>query len=175
MRFEEYADQRRHALFRFAVVLYGDPVLADDIVADVLSTAFERWHQVDAADNVHAYVRRMVVNEYLGWRRRAIRTRARSDIADLLAPVADHADAHAEHAALAAELDKLPRKQRAALVLRYYEGLSFGQIGNLLGSGENAVRSNISRALRRLRVELTASEAETPSLTPMDCDLGDRR
>jgi len=45
-------------------------------------------------------------------------------------------------------------KQRAALVLRYYEGLTFAEIAEVLGTGENAVRSNISRALRRLRVQM---------------------
>ncbi len=54
VRFEEYVDEARHRLFRFAVVLCGDPVLAEDIVTDVLGRAFERWHLVGAADNVHA-------------------------------------------------------------------------------------------------------------------------
>lgn len=71
MEFQEYVRQRRLALFRFAVVLTGDTVLADDVVTDVLRVAYEKWTQVSAATNVHAYVRRMVVNEYLGWRREA--------------------------------------------------------------------------------------------------------
>jgi DNA-directed RNA polymerase specialized sigma24 family protein len=67
-------EQRRQSLFRSAVVLCGDPVLGEDILADVLGRAYERWNQVSAADNVHAYVRRMIVNEYLEWwRRRAPR------------------------------------------------------------------------------------------------------
>ncbi len=154
MKFEEYVAQRRQALFRFAVVLSGDPVLADDVVADTLGRAFERWPQVAAADNVHAYVRRMVVNEYLSWRRRAARTAVRDDVGDLVEPTADPADAHAVHQQLVGELARLPAKQRAAVVLRYYEGLPFAEIAALLGSGENAVRSNISRALTTLRIHL---------------------
>lgn len=152
--FEQYVAQRRPALFRFAVVLCGDPVLADDVVSDTLGRAYERWAQVGAADHVHAYLRRMVLNEYLSLRRRAARTAVRDDVGDLLPPVADPADAHAARHELVAELRRLPAKQRAAVVLRYYEGLPFAEIAQLLGSGENAVRSNVSRGLAALRVQL---------------------
>jgi RNA polymerase sigma-70 factor (sigma-E family) len=151
----QYVTERRPALFRFAVVLTGDPVLADEIVSDALAKAFEQWTRVSAAENLHAYVRRMVLNEYLGWRRRTARLSVRPDIADLVAPVADHADAHAEQQRLVAELRLLPPKQRAAIVLRFYEGLPYREIADLLGSGENAVRSNVFRALATLRIQLT--------------------
>jgi RNA polymerase sigma-70 factor (sigma-E family) len=157
--FEEYATGRRRALFRFAVVLCGNPVLAEDLVADVLGRVFERWAQVSAADNIHAYVRRMVVNEFLGWRRRSGRTSAHADLDDVAVPVADHADGRADRLALISELGKLPRQQRAALVLRYYEGLSYAEIAATLGSGENAARSNVSRALATLRIEMTDEPA----------------
>ncbi|HEY3736424.1 MAG TPA: SigE family RNA polymerase sigma factor [Jatrophihabitans sp.] len=157
MEFEEYVRARRAALFRFGVVLTGDPVLADEIVTDVLGVAFERWAQVSAAENVHAYVRKMVVNEYLSWRRRRARTSVVSDLDALLAPVSDGAAAYADQQQLVSELRGLPAKQRAAIVLRYFEGLSDAEIAGVLGSGENAVRSNISRGLARLRIQLTES------------------
>jgi RNA polymerase sigma-70 factor (sigma-E family) len=159
VRFEEYVAQRRRGLCRFAGVLSGDAGLADEIVADVLGVAYERWERIGQLDNPHAYVRRMIVNEYLGWRRRALRTAVRSDVGDLIAPAGDHAETHAVHSQLVDELRRLPAKQRAALVLRYYEGLPFDEIARLLGSGENAVRSNVSRALKKLRIEL-APDAE---------------
>ncbi len=160
MEFEDYVRARRSALFRFAVVLTADPVLADDLVGDVLGTAFERWAQVSAADNVHAYVRRMVLNEFLSWRRRRARTVPWVDLTQFADPTTDHGDTHAEQQALLAELSLLPAKQRAALVLRYYEGMSFADIAELLGSGENAVRSNVSRALARLRITMTDPTAD---------------
>ncbi|MGN6609163.1 MAG: SigE family RNA polymerase sigma factor [Jatrophihabitans sp.] len=166
MDFEAYVSERRRALYRFAVVLTGDPVLADDVLADTLTNAYERWTQVSSAGNVHAYVRRMLVNEYLGWRRRSARISLRDDVGDLGSPTPDHADGHAVAADLVAELRRLPPKQRAAIVLRYYEGLSFAEIAGLLGGGENAVRSNISRGLQRLRVQLVdpdLSPTEAPS------------
>ena len=155
MEFEDYVAQRRKALCRFAGVLCGDPRLADELVADTLGNAFERWDKVSRTDNLHAYVRRMLLNEYLSWRRRAARMAVRPDVTDLVAPVADHADAHAEQQQLLVELRLLPDKQRAAVVLRYYEGLSYAEIADLLGGSEITARSNVSRALRRLRVQLT--------------------
>lgn len=169
MDFDHYVAERRHALFRFAVVLTGDPILADDVVADALVSAYENWARVSNADNVHAYVRKIVLNEYLSWRRLAARTAVRSDVADLLEPEADHAEQHAVHHQLVVEMRRLPPKQRAALVLRYYEGLSFAEIAAALGSGENAVRSNVSRALQRLRVQF-AEEADD-SISFLDSTL----
>jgi RNA polymerase sigma-70 factor (sigma-E family) len=163
----EYVADRRQALFRFAVVLTGDPALADDVVAEALARPVEQWARVGAADNVHAYMRKMVLNEYLGWRRRTARIVVRADVGDLLTPTADHADAHADHQQLADELRRLPAKQRAAIVLRYYEGLPYAEIAELLGSGENAVRSNISRGLKRLRVELSEADDARPAPIPI--------
>ena len=162
----EYVAARRPALFRFAVVLTGDPVLAEDVLADALAQATERWPQVRAADNVHAYVRRMVLNEYLGWRRRAARLAVRDDVGDLLAPTADPAEAHAEHAALVAELRRLTAKQRAAVVLRFYEGLAYTDVARLLGCRESAARSIVHRALAALRVQLT-EEPQRPDIPPI--------
>ena len=157
MEFEDYVRTRRRALYRFAVVLSGDPVLAEDLVADSLARAFERWPQVSRADNIHAYVRRMLVNQFLSWRRRGARVATLADLESLLAPVADHAPDTADALALIAELSALPRQQRAALVLRYYEGMSYAEIAQTLGSGENAARSNVSRALASLRIQLNES------------------
>ncbi|HZE49814.1 MAG TPA: SigE family RNA polymerase sigma factor [Jatrophihabitantaceae bacterium] len=153
MRFETYVEQRRQSLFRFAVVLCGEPVLAEDIVTDVLGRAYEQWDRVGAADNVHAYVRRMIVNEYIGWWRRLKRT---TPVAEPeLAAAPDHADHHAERAAVVAELAKLPRKQRAVLVLRFYEGMSDDEVAQVLGCRPSTVRSNASRALANLRIGMT--------------------
>ncbi len=99
----------------------------------------------------------MVVNEYLSWRRRNWRLlpsglgRMRSTIAS--AP--DHAGQHAERDALLAEIDKLPRRQRAVLVLRYYEGLSDAEIAEVLGCAPGTIRGYAFRALAALRVELS--------------------
>jgi RNA polymerase sigma-70 factor (sigma-E family) len=163
--FEDYVARHRRALFRFAAVLCADPRLADDVVSDVLGAAFELWARIGGLENPHAYVRKMVLNEYLGWRRRSRRTAVRADLSELIEAEPDHADAAADRQHLAGELRRLPPKQRAAIVLRYLEGLSFADIAALLGTGENAVRSNVSRGLAQLRVQL-GDVADHPMSVP---------
>lgn len=150
MDFNDYVVGNRRALMRFATVLSGQTWLAEDLVADVLGRAFERWHRVGAVADPHAYVRRMIVNDYLSWRRRLARTTPRADIQP---PefVSDGAQEHADRDAMITRLAALPRKQRAAVVLRYYAGMSDADIAAELGCREITVRSQISRALATLR------------------------
>jgi DNA-directed RNA polymerase specialized sigma24 family protein len=73
-------------------------------------------------------------------------------------PEPDHAQQHADREALLAELAKLPRRQRAVLVLRYYEGCTDTEIAGLLGCTPGTVRGYASRALAALRVELSPNQ-----------------
>jgi RNA polymerase sigma-70 factor (sigma-E family) len=151
--FDDYVVRHRKALMRLATVLSGQTWLADDLVADVLGRAFERWDRIGAVADPHAYVRRMIVNDYLSWRRRLARTVPRADI-ERSESVSDGAQEHAERDAMITRLAALPRKQRAAVVLRYYVGLSDADIAAELGCREITVRSQISRALATLRLTL---------------------
>jgi RNA polymerase sigma-70 factor (sigma-E family) len=164
MDFERYVRERQRALFRFAVVLTGDRTEAEDLLSDVLSVAFEKWSLVQAADNSHAYVRRMLVNAFVRSRRRGARSIAHADVEVFADPIADHSVEHAQRDWLVAQMRKLPPRQRAAVVLRYYERLSISEIAAELGTGENAVRSNLSRALGRLRLELSVDAEPTEHL-----------
>jgi RNA polymerase sigma-70 factor (sigma-E family) len=149
--FEEFVAERLDGLLRYATVLTNDPYLAQDIVQDVLLRAQQRW---DGIGSPPAYVRRMVTNEYLSWRRRAVRRMVPSshDVLDALSPPgADPAAAYDERDAMLGLLATLPRKQRAAVVLRYYENYSDAEIGAVLRCGTSTVRSQISRALATLR------------------------
>jgi RNA polymerase sigma-70 factor (sigma-E family) len=155
MRFEEFAAARLPAVLRFAGVLTGDRGLAEDVVQEVLIRVHKRWPQISNLDRPELYVRKMVVNEYLSWRRRSWRLipgGSAEDVDDRLTP--DHALVHAERDALLAELGKLPRRQRAVLVLRYYEGLPDSVIAEILGCAPGTIRGYASRALAALRVEM---------------------
>jgi RNA polymerase sigma-70 factor (sigma-E family) len=167
MRFEEFAATRLPAVLRFAGVLTADRALAEDVVQEVLIRASRRWDQIGELDRPEMYVRKMVVNEYLSWRRRSWRLlphgtaddvdgRASSGRAAGDGVTPDHAGLHAERDALLTEIGKLPRRQRAVLVLRYYEGFSDTEIAELLGCAPGTVRGYASRALAALRVELAA-------------------
>lgn len=152
MTFEQYLDEHRLRLARFAAVLTGDRQLAEDVFQTVLARVYEQWDRVSAAGAPHAYVRRMLVNEHLSWRRKWGRVVPTPDLDDLLPVSPDHAVAHANTAALLALVQRLPRRQRATIVLRYYEDLDDEQIAEVLGCGVSTVRSNIARALASLRV-----------------------
>lgn len=113
----------------------------------------------------HAYVRRMIVNEYLSWRRRLQRITHHAEVDDHTALVHDGAAEHAERDAMIARLDRLPHRQRAAVVLRYYVGLSDAEIAAELGCRQSTVRSQVSRALHSLRIDITGpAEYLTPEI-----------
>lgn len=155
MEFADYMARQRPALMRFATVLTCQPWLAGDLVSDVLGKAYERWDRISGLDDPHAYVRRMVVNEYLTWRRRLARTSPQAEIEPAEHP--DGADERAERDDMIRRLAALPRKQRAAVVLRYYAGLPDREIAAQLGCRESTVRSQVHRALAALRIDLTAN------------------
>lgn len=154
--YEEFADSRLTALLRYAVMLTGDPHTAQDLVQETMVRVQLNWRRVDRADAPDAYVRRMLTNQYVDWRRGSWLSRV------LLRPEPDTArPSQADHAGESAERDliwgwlaKLPRRQRAVLVLRYYEDLPDGEIAEILGCAVGTVRSSISRALAALRAEL---------------------
>ncbi|PRY41527.1 SigE family RNA polymerase sigma factor [Umezawaea tangerina] len=157
--YDRFVADRLDRLLRYATAITCDKHLAQDIVQDVLVRARSRWGRIGAMDAPYLYVRRMVTNDYLSWRR----LRARRDVTsthaalEVLSPaVPDHAERHAERDAMRARIAVLPRKQRAAIVLRYYEDATTAEIGQVLGCSEGTVRSHLSRALQTLRVNETS-------------------
>jgi RNA polymerase sigma-70 factor (sigma-E family) len=167
--FERFVADRLDRLLRYATAMTCDRYLAQDIVQNALLQAQRRWARIAAMDAPYLYLKRMVTNEYLSWRRsRAARDIASSHRAlDAVAPtVGDPAVRHAERDAMRARIATLPRKQRAAIVLRYYEDCPDAEIASVLGCTEGTVRSHISRALRTLRAaELSDGRSWTPSVT----------
>lgn len=166
LTYEEFVAARLPAVLRYATALTGSPPLAQDLVQDVLVRAQAKWKRVAAAERPEAYVRRMVLNEYLGWRRR----RSSRDVATapehfegLAGAVADPAEAHGERDRMRRALATLPKRQRAVLVLRFYEGLTDAEIAADLGCSPGTVRSHASRALATLRAALDAKEGSWTS------------
>src|SRR5919198_5807405 len=152
--FERFVADEGPSLLRFAAALIGDRGTAEEVVQEVLFRASRRWAVILATGAHRAYLRRMVINEHVSWRRKWARLVPRDGV--LLERVQpDHAGQYAERDALSRELDKLPPRQRAVLVLRYYEGLSDEAIAELLGCSHGTVRSHASRALAALRIELS--------------------
>jgi RNA polymerase sigma-70 factor (sigma-E family) len=165
--FEEFARASLPALLRFSTVLANDRALGEDLVQDVMLRAHERWAHISRVDDPASYVRRMIVNEFISWRRKWSRIVPRSDIAQLAdwPDSSDYAVAHAERVALARDIGRLPRKQRAVIVLRYYEDLADDEIARILGCSPNTVRVHGMRGLRALRVRLTTDDTTAARTT----------
>jgi RNA polymerase sigma-70 factor (sigma-E family) len=162
MTFEEFARARLPAVLAFATVLSGQRATAEDLAQEVLIRVHARWDTIGQLDRPEMYVRKMVLNEFLSWRRRSWRLiPSGTELAAGTAP--DHAADYAEHEALLAEIAKLPRRQRAVLVLRYYEDRSDADIAELLGCAPGSVRAYASRALAALRVELRPKPLDPPA------------
>ncbi|MFJ5991178.1 SigE family RNA polymerase sigma factor [Lentzea sp. NPDC092896] len=162
MGFDQFVADRLDRLLGYATAITCDKHLAQDIVQNVLMRAQGKWERIGAMDAPYLYVKRMVTNDYLSWRhRRAAREIAmeRSELAGHVPSMADPADAHAEREAMRARIAILPRKQRAALVLRFYEDCSDAEIAQVLGCAESTVRSQLSRALQTLRTHELARSA----------------
>jgi len=159
MTFEEFAAAQLYSLLRFSTTLTNDRGLGEDLVQDVLLRAQARWDRIGSVDAPSAYVRRMIVNEFVSWRRKWARIVPSSDVAMMLDERADdhHAD-HPERDALQVEIAALPRRQRAVIVLRYYEDLSDSEIAEVLGCSQSTVRGYAMRALRTLRVGRAAAD-----------------
>ena len=159
--FELWVTEKSDALLRFAYVLTGDRALAEDAVQDALTTACARWGRVSRADDPEAYVKRMVVNAHISWWRRFRRREAPvTDPVRTAYAAPDGAADRAESEAVWALCATLPDKQRAAVVLRFYEGLSYAEIGELLHCAEATARSHVHRALAALKTTLSKEGAE---------------
>ncbi len=155
MTFEEFAKAKLGALLAFSTVLTNDRGLGEDLVQEVMMRAHTQWDHIGGLDAPVAYVRRMLVNEFVSWRRKWARIVPRSDVVRLLGQPSepDHADRHADRTVIADEIGKLSRRQRAVIILRYYEDLPDAEIAGLLGCTQSTVRAHARRALRALRVE----------------------
>ena len=157
MTLDEFVRARLPALLRFAKVLCVDRGLAEDVVQEVLLRASARWDELARLDMPEAYVRRMIVNEYLSWRRKWSRVTPVADVPEGPASP-DVAVGLTARDQLVREIAMLPRRQRAVLVLRYFGGLTDAEIAADLGCAEGTVRSHLSRALASLRIRIDLAE-----------------
>lgn len=165
--FESFIVARGGALLRFSFVLCGDHHLSQDLVQETLIKANRRWSGITRAQHPEAYLRRMIVNEYLSWRRR----RPNAEIVQAITrsePVPDTTALHADRDEVWRLLGTLPRQQRAVLVLRYYEGLPDSEIASLLGCSSGTVRSSAARAFARLRTPMGAGAGRRRLVIPKE-------
>lgn len=152
--FEAYMAARQPSLLRTAYLLTGDQHTAEDLVQTALAKLYLSWDKVQEREHVDGYVRRILVNENnslwrRAWKRREVST---DDVPDRQV-VTDRPD-DGRSAALWEFVQTLPRRQRAVVVLRFYEDLSEAEVADILGISVGTVKSQASRALAALRSRL---------------------
>ncbi len=157
--FDDYVRTRSDGLLRLAWLITRNWEDARDAVQDGLTALYPRWHRLPEGNRRHAYVSQTVVNACLAVIRRR-RSRPVPDPSVLVeAPVAaDPSSAVVEADAAWRLCAELPPTQRAAVVLRFYNDYSFGQIAEALGCPESTARSHVHRALATLRSRLQRGE-----------------
>jgi RNA polymerase sigma-70 factor (sigma-E family) len=161
LEFDDFFRSTWPRLFRTAYGVAGDAGAAEDALQAAYARAYARWGHVRRTEHPEAYVRRMVVNEIIGTRRRGWWQRERPHAAPepptpVVAPEAGVVDRDLVWAAVLA----LPPRQRAVVVLRYYEDLSEEDIAAVLGCSRGTVKSQASAALAALRRRADLTEGE---------------
>lgn len=146
------AEQRR--AFKLAYLLCGETALAEDVVADVVVAVWPRWQAGEIAD-VGAYLRRAVVNQVTSrFRRRTLERRQSPAPGSARGPEEVAVDRLVVRGALL----RLPPRQRAAIVLRYYEDLPEADIAAAMATSVGTTKAHLSRGLATLRVLLDDQE-----------------
>ncbi|MBE1492086.1 SigE family RNA polymerase sigma factor [Plantactinospora soyae] len=155
--YREYVTARLPALHRTAYLLCGDAHRADDIVQTTIIALYRHWRRARAADNIDAYVRRMLVRKYLDEQRGPwARVRLMFDPPDR--PTVPNGSVE-DRDVLSALLGELPAAQRAVLVLRFYSDLSVEEVAAVLRCSTGNVKSHTSRGLAALRRHLAVGQS----------------
>jgi RNA polymerase sigma-70 factor (sigma-E family) len=149
--FRSYVAARSPALMRTAYALTGNRADAEDLLQTALAKTCLSWTRIREREAVDGYVRRVMVNTQTSWwRRRKVDERPTGELPER--PSGRDAMADADlHEALWSALAELPRRQRAMVVLRYYEDLSEADTAAVMGVSVGTVKSATSRALAKLR------------------------
>jgi len=158
--FDDFVALRSDALLRTAYLLTHDHGLAEDLLQTSLAKAWGSWRRIEGSHE--AYVRKILVTTYATWWRRRWRGEVPAETLPETATAGSGGPAAELRLDLWTALGRLPRKQRAAVVLRYYESLTEAETAAVLGCSVGNVKSQTSRALAKLRIDpaLTAHESE---------------
>jgi RNA polymerase sigma-70 factor, ECF subfamily len=162
--FRDFVAARSHALLRTAYLLTGNWATAEDLLQTSLTKTYLAWKRLGGIEAIEAYARRVLVNTATSWWRRRWQGEHPTEvIPEQIGP--DEIERQVERDALWRHVQSLPVRQRAVLVLRFYEDLSEAQTAELLDISVGTVKSQTARALetlrKRLRAEAAADQADT--------------
>jgi RNA polymerase sigma-70 factor (sigma-E family) len=154
--FSAFVATRSRHLLQAAYLLTGDPHRAEDLLQTALTRCYLRWDRIEG--DQEGYVRRALVNAHIDWwRRRPWREEPTDELPEV--QLSDTTNDLAVRDAVLTALATLSRRQRAVVVLRYYEDLSEAEIAAVLGCSPGTVKSAASRAMAKLR--------DAPGLVPV--------
>ncbi|MEU8228167.1 SigE family RNA polymerase sigma factor [Actinoplanes sp. NPDC048967] len=146
----DYVTARIPALRRLAFLLAGDEHRADDLVQQTITTLYVKWQRAAAVTHLDGYVRTMLVRTFVDERRLAwARVRLLRETPEPLPP-ADGSGIE-DRQIVRVALARLPRRQQAVLVLRFFYDLPVDEVAAILGCSAGTVKSHTSRGLTTLR------------------------
>ncbi|MET8039263.1 SigE family RNA polymerase sigma factor [Micromonospora sp. NPDC005215] len=160
-QFREFVAARSAALLRTAYLLTGDWATAEDLLQTALTKTYLAWKRLGGIEAVESYARRVMVNTSTSWWRRRWHGERPTEVLPERAGV-DEISQQLDRDLLWRHLRKLPNRQRAVLVLRYYEDMSEAQTAAMLDISPGTVKSQASRALATLRRRMGT---DAPDLT----------
>jgi RNA polymerase sigma-70 factor (sigma-E family) len=150
--FRDYVLTRSTALLRMAIMLTGNRADAEDLLQAALVKTYRSWGRINDRAALDAYVRRAMVNTHISWwRRRRVDEYPTDELPDQV--VADHSRESDMAEVVRRALDRLPQRMRAAVMLRYFEDMTEPEIAATLGISLGTVKSTVSRAVARLRID----------------------
>lgn len=149
--FTELVQAAWPGLYRTAYLLLGEHGLAEDLVQTALAKTYASWGRVLTREAAPAYARTVLVNTAASWfRKRGWRNERPTEHL----PESGYDADPAVRPTVVAALAQLPPRQRAVVVLRYYDDLGVADVATALGVSEGTVKSQTSDALRKLRTLL---------------------
>lgn len=152
--FAEFVTARSTALHRAAYLMVGDVGLAQDLVQEALTKTYVAWPRLREVGNAEAYTRKVITNTAITWFRRKgwHGERATAELPETIH--AGHAEHVADRTSLMQALQQLPPRQRAAIVLRFYDDLTEAQTAAAMDCAVGTVKSQVSAGLSKLRTLL---------------------
>ena len=172
-QFAEFVSARMPAVLRWAHLLTGDRGRAEDLVQHAFAATYRHWRRIEPA-GAEAYVRRAVLNAHLSWWRRG--WRAEQPVAEPPERAGpDLTGGVDERDAMWSALAELPPRQRAVLVLRYYEDLPEAEIARVLDIAPGTVKSQAAKGIARLRTLMPQSVRDEAAVSAQRAPTGTGR
>ncbi|MER7417705.1 SigE family RNA polymerase sigma factor [Micromonospora peucetia] len=156
--FRDFVAARSSALLRTAYLLSGDWATAEDLLQTALTKTYLAWKRLGGIEAIEPYARRVMINTSTSWWRRRWHGERPTEVLPERAGV-DEIEQQLDRDLLWRHLSALPSRQRAVLVLRFYEDMSEAQTAALLNISPGTVKSQTSRALGTLRRRMGAEAA----------------